>query len=153
MRGETPVPQRETQLQAAHPAPPSPSQSRRRSAEQAPPSHSQSKEPARPNPLRVSQNERLLVAPDSDEAAQTIPSEECQTGKPNPSDTKYGASISDFGTFYFDGETIGGHEHKDSLSMTSSVVPWVTAFAATVCGEINVDAEGSSPIHHRMFNL
>ncbi|XP_057751949.1 dolichyl-diphosphooligosaccharide--protein glycosyltransferase subunit 2-like isoform X1 [Arachis stenosperma] len=43
----------------------------------------------------------------------------------------------DDGSFYFDGETVGRHEHQDSLSTTSSVVRGVTAFAAAVSGEIN----------------
>ncbi|RYR25018.1 hypothetical protein HN51_047044 [Arachis hypogaea] len=47
----------------------------------------------------------------------------------------------DDGSFYFDGETVGGHEHQDSLSTTSSVVRGVTAFAAAVSGEINLPGD------------
>ncbi|XP_057720298.1 uncharacterized protein LOC130934778 [Arachis stenosperma] len=104
----------------------------------APTSDSKSHEPTCPNPVPVSSNDRLQAAPESHEAARSIPSQQWQTGEPNPSDTRYGASNSDDGSFYFDGDTFGGHQHKDFLSTTSSVVRGVTAFAAAVSGEINV---------------
>ncbi|QHO46778.1 Dolichyl-diphosphooligosaccharide--protein glycosyltransferase subunit [Arachis hypogaea] len=146
-------PERDSQLKAAtvkerrnptiptrNPTPPSPPKASQplAFAGAAPPSDSQSEEPMRHNPVPMSSNDRLEALPESHEAARTIPSQQWQTGEPNPSDTRCGDSNSDDGSFYFDGHTVGGHQHQDFLSTTSSVVRGVTAFATAVSREINV---------------
>ncbi|XP_027349753.1 dolichyl-diphosphooligosaccharide--protein glycosyltransferase subunit 2-like [Abrus precatorius] len=47
----------------------------------------------------------------------------------------------DDGSFYFDEKFVGGHEHQNSLSTTSSVVRGVTAFAAVTSGKINLSGD------------
>ncbi|XP_027364039.1 dolichyl-diphosphooligosaccharide--protein glycosyltransferase subunit 2-like isoform X2 [Abrus precatorius] len=47
----------------------------------------------------------------------------------------------DDGNFYFDEKFVGGLEHQDSLSTTSSVVRGVTAFAALTSGKINLPGD------------
>ncbi|RDX94044.1 Dolichyl-diphosphooligosaccharide--protein glycosyltransferase subunit 2, partial [Mucuna pruriens] len=47
----------------------------------------------------------------------------------------------DDGTFYFDEQFVGGHEHRGSLSTTSSVVRGITAFAAVTSGKINLPGD------------
>ncbi|XLU93394.1 hypothetical protein S245_007746, partial [Arachis hypogaea] len=65
---------------------------RRSRAEAAPHSHSQSQEPTPPNPMGVPLKNRVQAAPESEEEAWTIPSQQWHTGEPNPFDSRYGGS-------------------------------------------------------------
>ncbi|XLT45720.1 hypothetical protein HN873_038324 [Arachis hypogaea] len=65
---------------------------RRSRAEAAPHSHSQSQEPTAPNPMGVPLKNGVEAAPDSEDEAWTIPSQQWHTGEPNPFDSRYGGS-------------------------------------------------------------
>ncbi|XLT08446.1 hypothetical protein HN51_054239, partial [Arachis hypogaea] len=65
---------------------------RRSRAEAAAHSHSQSQEPTAPNPMGVPLKNGVEAAPDSEDEALTIPSQQWHTGEPNPFDSRYGGS-------------------------------------------------------------